>query len=475
MSLSDATPGGTWSSSSPSIATIVAATGVVTGVSVGPTTITYTVGASFATYAITVVATPAPVTGLPHICMGGIIIYSDDSAGGTWASSSTSVVTIDPSSGIAYGAILGTAEIQYSLPTGCTAYIEVTVSAAPGIISGASSICAGTTTPFTIPASGGIWSSSDGTIASVAAATGIVGGISGGTATISYALPGGCAATRTITINPAPMLSSSLTPPAICDSGVFNYVPMSTTVGATFSWSRAFLSGITDPASSGLGNPNEQLINTTSTPIVVTYVYTLSGGGCSNIENVTVTVYPTPMLSSTLTPPAICDTTMFSYIPTSLTPGTTYAWNRPFVVGITPPTAFGAGSIHDMMSNTTTGSIVVTYIYRLSVSGCINGYTQAITVTVNPCSASLSAQHISEQSAGVTIFPNPSPGIFTIAGLNGDCDVAISDMLGRKVFSTCSLAMSQLTVDLSGRPSGLYFVTVVGGGNTYNSRILLAR
>ena len=60
ITLADATPGGTWSSSDPTIATINPSTGVVSGIAPGSATITYTVGtgpcAGTATYNISVTA-----------------------------------------------------------------------------------------------------------------------------------------------------------------------------------------------------------------------------------------------------------------------------------------------------------------------------------------------------------------------------------------------------------------------------------
>ena len=104
-----------------------------------------------------------------------------------------------------------------------------------------------------------------------------------------------------INVNPIPALSSSLTPPAICSGTAFSYTPTSLTAGTTFSWTRATVAGITPVGpTSGNGNPNETLTNTTAAPIVVTYVYTLTANGCSNTQNVTVTVNPRPTLSSSL-------------------------------------------------------------------------------------------------------------------------------------------------------------------------------
>lgn len=71
--LSDATSGGTWTSSAPSIATIGATTGIVTAISVGTTTITYTVGASYVTTSYIVSPTPSvdTILGGGSYCTGG--------------------------------------------------------------------------------------------------------------------------------------------------------------------------------------------------------------------------------------------------------------------------------------------------------------------------------------------------------------------------------------------------------------------
>ena len=42
----------------------------------------------------------------------------------------------------------------------------------------------------------------------------------------------------------------------------------------------------------GTGDISETLINTTSSPVNVTYVYTLTANGCTNTQNIVVTVNP---------------------------------------------------------------------------------------------------------------------------------------------------------------------------------------
>src|SRR6185436_12405903 len=88
MTLTDGTPGGTWSSAAMGIATI-GSTGVVTGVSAGVTTITYSLGVGCdVTTLITVNPLPAtPVlTTSAVICVGSTATLTDASPGGTWVS-----------------------------------------------------------------------------------------------------------------------------------------------------------------------------------------------------------------------------------------------------------------------------------------------------------------------------------------------------------------------------------------------------
>jgi gliding motility-associated-like protein len=191
----------------------------------------------------------------------------------------------------------------------------------------------------------------------------------------------------TVVVNPVPTMTSTVSPPAICNNGTFSYTPTSTSTGVTFAWTRNTVAGISNLAASGTGNPNEVLINTTPNPVNVTYVYTLSANGCTNPStyNVVVTVNPTPLLTSTLTPPAICHNTPFSYLPTSLTAGTTFAWSRAGIAGINGGTSgSGFGNPNEMLANSTPDPITVNYVYTLSANGCTNPTTYTVSVVVNP-------------------------------------------------------------------------------------------
>jgi len=95
----------------------------------------------------------------------------------------------------------------------------------------------------------------------------------------------GCVSTPSsvvVTVNPLPTLTSTLTPPAICSGVVFSYAPASGTAGTSFAWNRATVAGITPVGTTGSGNPNEALTNSTTGPLTVHYIYTLTANSCTN-------------------------------------------------------------------------------------------------------------------------------------------------------------------------------------------------
>ncbi len=236
------------------------------------------------------------------------------------------------------------------------------------------------------------------------------------TVTYVYTLvANGCSNVQNVSVvvNPTPVLSTTLTPSAICSGTVFSYAPASVTTGATFGWSRAAVSGISNAASSGLGNPNETLISTSITPVVVTYVYTIGANGCSNSQNVTVTVNPSPTLTSLLAPPAICTGSSFSYTPTSSTAGTAFGWSRAVVVGITNSASSGFGNPNEPLNNSTASPVNATYDYTLSANGCTNPTIYHVVVAVNPTAvltSSLIPPAICSGSSFIYIPTSTTPG-----------------------------------------------------------------
>jgi trimeric autotransporter adhesin len=136
--------GGAWSASN-TVASVDAATGVVTGNMGGGVTIMYTaLNGCRRTKALTVNAVPANIMGTTTITAGSITTLSSATTGGTWSSSNTTVAIPATTAGITSGTTTskivnglsgGTATIYYTLSNGCSKSAEVTVVAGrPGAI-----------------------------------------------------------------------------------------------------------------------------------------------------------------------------------------------------------------------------------------------------------------------------------------------------------------------------------------------------
>ena len=202
--LSNASPGGTWSSSNPSVATVTVGTGLVSGISPGTSTITYTGPTGcYATITVTVTPLPAPISGPTSICGGSTALLSDPTPGGTWSSSNTTVATVGSSSGIVTGLTTGFTIITYMMPSGCFVTMAIKVTAPPAAITGVNTICVGMTTTLANATPGGVWTTSNPSVATVTG-TGVVTGVSAGVVNITYTIPPGCYAVYTVTVNPVP-------------------------------------------------------------------------------------------------------------------------------------------------------------------------------------------------------------------------------------------------------------------------------
>ena len=187
--------------------------------------------------------------------------------------------------------------------------------------------------------------------------------------------------TVSVTINNPAVLSSSLTPPAVCSNDLFSYTPISSSANTSFTWSRVAIANITNPASTGVNNPNELLNNTATAPVKVNYLYTLTTGICTNQQIVSVFVNPLPKLSSA-TPNPICSGTTFNYLPQSATTGTTYVWSRPVLPFISNNSTSAITNPNEVLINTSINPVIVPYNFTLTANGCSN--SEVVNLLVNP-------------------------------------------------------------------------------------------
>ncbi len=346
ITLTDSSPGGTWSSSAPGVATVTTG-GVVTGVGAGGTaTITYAgSGGCNATKAITVNPLPATISGTPVLCAGTTTTLTDLTGAGTWTSSNPLIATVGSSSGVVSGLAGGTTTIVFSLTsTGCSTSEVVTVNPAAAPITGTQTVCVGQNTTLADLTTGGAWSSSAPGIASVTG--GVVTGVSAGTATISYALGTGCSATVVVTVNALP--------PAITGSA---------TVCHTYTTTLADGGGAGTWTSS---NPGIAPVGATTGVVTgsglgsATITYALAATGCYTTYNETVNPLPSPIQG----PASLCANASVTLSDTTL--GGTWVSGTPGSAAVGPT---------GIVSGVAAGSTTITYTLG---TGCFVTQTETV-------------------------------------------------------------------------------------------------
>ncbi len=199
------TVAGSWSSGNTAIAT-VNSSGVVSGITAGTATITFTSSGTAcpALRVVTVNPLPGVISGPEQVCIGSCITLTDPAAGGTWGSSSPAIATAGLTSGVICGLVPGTVSVTYTLPTGCATGTGITVNSLPDSITGTRVICLGQSTLLTGYPGGGTWSSSYPAMLAAGVSTGVVTGMLPGDTLVTYTDPAGCALSTHVTVNMKP-------------------------------------------------------------------------------------------------------------------------------------------------------------------------------------------------------------------------------------------------------------------------------
>ncbi len=383
--LTTSVPGGTWSSGTPSIATI-GSLGNVSAVTPGTTTITYSIGSGCSSTAVfTVNPLPNIITGATSVCQGSTVTLSNTSTGGTWSASGGA--SVGATSGVVTGVTAGVAGITYTLPTGCARNTSITINNLPAPISGSSTVCQGQTIALASTTPGGTWGSSATSVATVGS-TGVVSGVAAGTATITYSLSTGCLQTKAITVNglPAAIVGAG----SVCEG---NNITLTHSSGGG-TWSTAS-SAATVGSSSGT-------VNGVSGGVAL-ISYTLGTTGCSATKSVTVNALP--VITG---PTALC---VGATITQSSTPGGSWTSTVPSVATI--------GASSGVVSGIATGTTVISYT---SPTGCQN--TTQVTVSTSPGAISGAANVCVGLSTTLTnTVPggawSSSSGVATVGSLSG--------------------------------------------------------
>jgi len=308
--LTDAAPGGTWTSAIGN-ATVVA--GTVTGVTVGSETISYTTsnscGAVSALYPLSVIALPDPTVSTTGgaaavVCQDASIVLTDASASGTWsASNGNATVT----AGAVTGVTPGTDDISFTATNACgttvgTLTVTVNPIADAGILSGPTGICIGGS-PITIldlgGTTGGIWSASNG---NATVTSGVVSAVSAGNDTIGYNVTNSCG-TITATINIAVT--------GIPDAGTVTG-PTSVCPGSYIVLSDAIVGGTWTSSTTGVSVSNDTVNGVTPGTALIYYTVSYTCGTATATYPITINAFPAPAAISGASGVCVGSTTLLT-------------------------------------------------------------------------------------------------------------------------------------------------------------------
>jgi uncharacterized protein YjdB len=213
----------------------------------GIATIYFTDPATGCTTSANVTVNPRPAA-IPYsyICIGTSITLSTTPPGGTWSIAPGTVASINPITGLVTGLSAGVATVTYTLPTGCSITTLVYVyncGNGSGVVGG--NLCQGQSRTFFVATgipSGGVWMSSDITVATVDPVTGVVTAVGSGPVVISYTA-GGITWFINITVIPPATAAVTVTCcpyifhfTSTCSSSALIQYRIEDYLGATIGW-----------------------------------------------------------------------------------------------------------------------------------------------------------------------------------------------------------------------------------------------
>ncbi|NDC42393.1 MAG: hypothetical protein EBZ77_12735, partial [Chitinophagia bacterium] len=454
--LSSSGTGGAWSSSDATIAT-VSNTGVVTGRAAGTAIISYAVtngcGTVAATTTVNVMPFPSAgtITGPGTACIGTPVTYIDTTAGGVWSSGDNSIATVN-TTGTVTGVTAGTVNIYYTVTNMCGA-TNVTISVnvinppATSVITGLTTICPGGSTTLTDTLPGGVWSSSDNSIATVAATSSSTAGVTGvatGTAIISYTISNACGvsvATAYVTVAPLPSATISA-PASLCPGNTATLVPSVT--GGTWA--------VTDSTMGSISAAGVFTALRTGTAVVA---YRLTGTCGTSIINDTIIISPVTNAGTITGYPAACIGTTTT-LSDSITGGSWSSSNTSVATisntGVITGIAAGATTITYAVSGScgTAYATQTVVIYSAPDPGFITGVTTLCAGAVDTFRETISGGTWSSSNAAVATVAATGSSSAAVTGVSGGTAI-----ISYSVTGLCGTAIATAFVTINpGAPTG---------------------
>jgi hypothetical protein len=303
------------------------------------------------------------------LCIDGTVdLDTDGTSGGAWSSNNEAVATVDAASGVVTAVSAGSANITYTVSSGCgspkstSVTVNVNNNVTAGTITGNSAVCMGNTITLSNGTSGGAWSSSDLAVATVSS-TGVVTPVAPGSTTISYTVNSGCgspvSSTKAVTVNAKPTATISYNGAPFCPNGSAT-VTLTGQTGGSFS----------APPGLNIDATTGDINLATSTPNTYTVTYSFSDANCSNTTTTSITINPFPVVADISGSGSVClnSTTTLS----NATTGGEWTSADPGFA-----TVNSSGVVGGVAEGTTT------IRYTVTVNGCSTTKTHSITVNAS--------------------------------------------------------------------------------------------
>jgi len=225
----------------------------------------------------------------------------------------------------------------------------------------------------------------------------------------------------TVTVYPTPNLTNTPLNQSQCNNLLTNITLTSSVAGAGFTWtctpSSPLITGWSNNAipSTSL---NHQLINSSNTPETVTYLITPAANGCNGpSSNYTVTVFPTPFLTTNPLTKQQCNNQATNIALTSNVSGSFFSWTcTPSSANVTGFSPGNGALINHILVNSGNATETVTYHITASANGCpgpVADYTVTVfptpVLTMSPASQS----QCSSLNTNITLTANVPGTLFT--------------------------------------------------------------
>ena len=248
---------------------------------------------------------------------------------------------------------------------------------------------------------------------------------------------GNCGTSTSIdsmTLRIAPDNTGTNSVQTICSNQSLNFTPVSTISGSTYSWASSVTAGsLTGNTASGTGNIIDSLVNLSSTGdavviyTIIPYSFTPTNNTCTGTPfTFTVTAKPKPAVTITNNATTICTGSNTNIQFSSSLTGSVYTWSSSVISG----TASGNSSvavatttnqINDVLINNSTANATVRYhITAFSPSGCSNTDSTDVVIYALPTVANAGPdQALCDTTTAILAGNNPVSGTGNWAFLSG--------------------------------------------------------